>query len=476
MAEAKRDPGGTVSTSNTTIDAIGPIAGRRGLIALYEGLSAVLSGRGQGADVGRDTITVFLTRALSAGILYLSQIVLARWMGKLEYGVYVSVWTVVLVLGGIGNLGLLTTMMRLVPQYRARGDLDLARGLVRYGRGVAISAGSAIAALGLLVLHAFPGLVSHAFVMPAYLALVCLPLISLGDTQDGLGRGLRWMNIALLPPYVLRPALVLITMIVARGIGLPMTAETAMGSAVAATWLAAMVQYMALRKHLPDVVGHGPSATKLREWLGMSLPLLAVSLSELVLQNADVLVLARHLSSGEVAIYFAAAKTISLITFVHYAVGSAVANRFATLNAEGDKAMLTFAVREAVRWTFWPSLAVAAALLIVGEPLLRLFGPSFTAAYPVMLILAVGFLARAAMGPSELILNMLGQHRTCAVNSAAAAVVDVVLCVSLVPVMGLYGAAVATSSALLLAALLNAFVASKRLGLDIAVWVSPVGR
>jgi O-antigen/teichoic acid export membrane protein len=37
----------------------------------------------------------FLIRVFSAGLIYLSQILLARWMGSFEFGIYVYVWTLV---------------------------------------------------------------------------------------------------------------------------------------------------------------------------------------------------------------------------------------------------------------------------------------------------------------------------------------------------------------------------------------------
>lgn len=432
--------------------------------------AGVLGGDGDRARVQRDVVAAFLVRAVSAAILYLTQIVLARWMGRAEYGIYVAVWTMVLVLGGTGNLGLSTAIIRLLPELREKGDIARARGIVRFGRLMALAAGTAIALAGLAVLHLWPEVVTQPYLLPVYLALVCVPIVALSDIHDGVGRGAGWIGIALLPPYVLRPLLVLLAMVVAHEKGWPMTAETAAGAAVVATWAAAALQTVLVERRLRATLGAGPAIGEPRVWSAIALPLLALSFSELVLQTADVLIMSRFLAPAEVAVYFAAAKTMSLVMFVHYAVGSAVANRFSTLNARGDRVELVAFVGDAVRWTFWPSLAVAGCLLLFGLPLLWLFGPEFTAGYPLMGVLAVGYLGRAAMGPSEFLLGMLGEHRTCAANAAIAAATSIVLNLVLVPRLGTMGAAMATSTAMLTGAMLNTIAARRRLGLEIAIW------
>ena len=430
----------------------------------------VLRGTGDHARLQRDALTAFMVRVLSAGLLYISQIVLARWMGGIEYGIYVFVWTWVLVLGGLSNLGLATLAIRLVPEYRERGELELLRGLLRNGRLLAIGAATAVALLGLVALKLFGSALTSGYLLPLTLALVCIPMVTLTDVQDGIGRGGGWTVAALLPPYILRPLLVLLAMVGAHTLGWPMAAETAVGSAIVATWTAALVQTLLLSRHLKAEIPRGPRRRPSGWWLGTSLPLLAISGSELLLQNSDVLVISYFLRPDQVAVYFAASKTMALVMFVHYAVGSAVAKRFSMLNARGDQAALKSFVRDAVNWTFWPSLAAALLILALGKPLLWLFGPGFEAGYPVMFVLVGGFLGRAAMGPSEFILNMLGQQKACAAVIVSMAALNIGLQVLAVPQLGLLGAALATAASLVLGALLNTIVARRRLGLDIAIW------
>ena len=185
-----------------------------------------------------------------------------------------------------------------------------------------------------------------------------------------------------------------------------MTASTAIGAAMIQAWM--------INRRLGETIPQGPRAYDFGGWFKVSLPLVVVAAAELMLQNTDVLVISRFMTPDDVAIYYASAKTMSLIMFVHFAVGSAVANRFSALNARGDMEQLRAFVRDSVNWTFWPSLLGAAIILALGKPLLWLFGPQFEAGYPVMFILVIGFLFRSAFGPAEVLLSMLGEHQICA--------------------------------------------------------------
>lgn len=430
----------------------------------------VLRGDNERTRTQRDAVTAFGVRVASAAILYLSQVALARWMGAHEYGIYVFVWTWVLMLSGVSVLGLSIVMIRLVPEYLERRQYALLRGLLLGSRLAVLLTGTLIAVLALLVLWVAGNRLGSHYVLPMFIALACVPLCALTDLQDGIGRGRGWMAAGLVPPYILRPLLLLACMAAAHFWGLPTNAVTAAGAAVLATWGAVIVQAMLITRRFSAEIPNVRRTYAFKTWIAAALPLLAILACDLVLQNMDVLVLSAYTTPAEVGMYFAASKTMSLILFIHYAVGSAFANRFSALNARGDHEGLTLLVSDAVRWTFWPSLSAAAVILALGTPLLWLFNPQFTAAYPVMFVLAVGFLIRASIGPADFLLNMLGEQKLCAAVLMTSAVLDVALMLVLVPRFGMLGAAMATSAALTAAAILNYGVARRRLGLRISIW------
>jgi O-antigen/teichoic acid export membrane protein len=435
-----------------------------------ETMQRILLGDTDRTRTQRAALSAFAVRILSAAIAYLSQVVLARWMGAFEYGAFVFVWVWVLILGGVSSLGLNIAMMRFVPDYRATGALDALRGLLFGGRLFVLATSTGISILGFAGLWLFSSRLGSHYVMPAYLALFCIPVFALTDLQDGIGRARQWIGVGLIPPYVLRPLLLLLAMLAAWALNLPMTATTAAGAAIAASWATAFVQYLLLRKQLNAEIPKGTRTYPFAFWLKTALPILMITGFDLAVQNTDVVFLSIYHSASDVGIYFAGLKTMSLIAFVHYAVASASANQFAALHARGATSELTRFAQETVRWTFWPSLAGAAIILLLGKPLLWMFGPEFTAAYGPMFVLALGLLIKSAVGPSEYLLNMLGQQKLCGAVLILTGALNVLLNYLLVPPFGLWGAAGATATTLAVAAVLYGVLARRTLGIDMTIW------
>ena len=183
-----------------------------------------------------------------------------------------------------------------------------------------------------------------------------------------------------------------------------------MAAAITTTWVSAIVQTVWPDRKLTETVPKANKQFDFKAWFAIALPLLVISCCEMLLQNGDILIILRYVVPALVGIYFAAAETISLILFVHFAVANAVANRFSVLHARGDTGELKELVRDADNWTVWPSLGAALVILAMGLPILYLSGEQFAYGYPVMFVLVIGFLTRSAVGPAEFLLSMMGDQ------------------------------------------------------------------
>ena len=414
--------------------------------------------------------TVFLIRAVSAALAFVSQVLLARWMGSFDFGVYVYVWTWVLLLGQPLDLGLSTSAQRFIPEYRERGLLALLRGFVSGSRWLAVGLAVLVAALCAGGIKLIEPWLDDFMVIPLYLACVMLPAYALASVQDGIARSYDWIGLAMVPTYIVRQLVLTVLMAAAYFAHLPMTAVTAMIAAGLSYWLPTLAQLWLMNGRLARCIAPGPKAHAFRVWFLTSLPILLVEGFYLLLTYTDILVLQLFRPPNEVAVYYAAAKTLALVSFIYYAISATTAHRFSFYHVAGDREGLSAFVAQAVRWTFWPSLVATALLLAVGKPLLSLFGPQFTDGYQLMLILSLGLLARAAIGPIERLLSMLGEQRACAIVYGGAFVLNIGLCLILIPIFGSAGAAIATTTALVIETAILFFVTKQRLGFHVFVW------
>ncbi len=117
-----------MDTQSTTALPTGVIARLRSM------LGGVLGGSSEASVTKRLAGTIFIIRVVSAALAYLSQILLARWMGGSDYGVYVYVWTWVLLLGSMMDFGISASAQKIIPEYRTRGEHALLRGFLSGSR------------------------------------------------------------------------------------------------------------------------------------------------------------------------------------------------------------------------------------------------------------------------------------------------------------------------------------------------------
>ncbi|MET0312933.1 MAG: GNAT family N-acetyltransferase, partial [Hansschlegelia sp.] len=192
----------------------------------------------------------FLIRIVNAVIAFASQILLARWMGDTEYGVYVYVWTWVLLLGGTTSLGLASAPQRFIPEYSESGQHGLLRGFLLGSRLMAMATSTVIAGLGLLGVWLFSDHLESWAIVPLYLAMICIPMYVLTDVQDGISRSYNWIDVALAPAFFVRPILILLLLGALSWLSFAPAATTAMAATIVATWATAVAQLAMLERRL----------------------------------------------------------------------------------------------------------------------------------------------------------------------------------------------------------------------------------
>ena len=412
----------------------------------------------------------FMIRIAGAGIVFVSQALLARWMGGHAFGNYVYVWTWLVLLGDLFHFGLPLTAQRYVPSYTEAGALPLLRGYLKASRWIVFLIGAGAAAIGLSVIFGARGLFEHDLIVPLICGCVALPFFVLTFMSDALARCYDWVRLALLPAYIVRPLGLIVIVGVLHFAGMRVDDATVLATLAIVSVLVAVVQTVMFDRRIAGIVPRGPTQFALGEWLRTAAPVVLVWGMYTLLTSTDVLVLKHFRPAEDVGHYFAAAKIIALVSIINFSVGAAAAHQFTRLHVAGDRDGLSAFAAGTVRLMFWPSLAVTLCVLALGRPLLMLFGPGFAGAYPIMAVLAVGQLARASVGPAERLLSMVGQQNRCALAYVVAFAVNIVGCITLAPRFGGMGAAAATAAAFVTEAILLALIARRSVGVWLFIW------
>jgi O-antigen/teichoic acid export membrane protein len=413
---------------------------------------------------GRSALTVLAIRVGGAGLAYLTQVLMARLMGKSDYGVFATVWVWIAILGHASLWGVGQSVYRFVPHHRARNELELARGFLASGLGFVVLSSLLTGIVGGTALWFFRDAVSADHVWPFALAILVLPLFALQDYVEGVARAFGWTALAIAPPYILRQGLVALAMVGAVSSGMPAAPWVAILCTLGATAFALIVQGVAVWVRVRRALPPGERKFEAATWGKATLPIAFVDLNNSLLTYVDVLLLSFFLKPEAVALYFAATRLLQFVVFVQYAATAATAPRFAEFHARGDHATLRALAARTARWTFLIAAGTGAALLVASPYLLAMFGSGFEASVPILMILVAGAVVFAACGPCEDLLIMVGQERAGALIAVLALIVAALLNLALIPLYGAMGAAIATASMTVLRGLALCMTVWKKLG------------
>src|SRR5665213_1802559 len=165
-----------MDAQSATVHPAGAIARLRAM------LSGVLGGSGEASVTRRLAGTIFIIRVISAALAYLSQILLARWMGGSDYGVYVYVWTWVLLLGSMMDFGISASAQKIIPEYRTSGEHALLRGFVSGSRWMTFVVSSIVSLALAGVVKLLSPWIDAGAIVPLYIGCLTLPPFVVANT------------------------------------------------------------------------------------------------------------------------------------------------------------------------------------------------------------------------------------------------------------------------------------------------------
>lgn len=413
----------------------------------------------------RGAATSLGLRVASALLGVALQIYLARALGPQGYGFYIYPLSWLAILLVFGRFGVDTATIRYVAAYLRQRKYAQLKGFLEYSNNLLLlSTVVTVGVVALVIEVALPNLdpaLRAVFRMTYLLAPVTLFI----DIYEARSRALKRVFMAQAPKAVGRPVgyIVLLTVALITGVTLSPAMAMAINVVASALTLAA-ARWIFLRLRPRELLAAAP-ASRSGEWVRTSAALvLSASFSMLLLQT-DSVMLGLLIDTTATGLYASAVKIASLMVFPIVAVNYVLSPKIAELHASGDTSHLQRLVTLAARALLVVSVVAFIGIAGLGRPILGLFGLPFLTAYAPLLILASGQLVNSLAGSVGVLMTMTANQNVTAVVLGAAAVLNLVLNLLLIPPFGMHGAAVATASSTIVWNVLLTHQVWRRLGI-----------
>jgi O-antigen/teichoic acid export membrane protein len=417
--------------------------------------------------VVRAATGTFGVRIASTGLSFVISILLARLLGVEAYGIYSYVTAWVALLAVPTSFGLDRLLVRDIAVYRTRSEWSLLKGLVRWANRTAWLASLTVALLATAVLWGLDSSLNFGTSGALWIGLVTLPFVTLLDLRQAALQGLNHVVTALLPDFFIRPvSLILFLGCVYLFIGANLNAQWALSLNILAAMLALLIATVLLHERVPLPAKEASPTYQTKIWVRTAVPMMFISGMHVINHRVDTLILGALTDGAAVGIYTVANRGAQLILLIHTAANVALAPTIAGLYATGKMPQLQAVVTKTNRTLLPVSLFIALVLVLFSDFFLKLFGSDFLAGRLALSILAVGCVVNAAAGTVSLLLTMTGYERDAAMGIGTGVLVNVALNGALIPLWGVEGAAVATSTSMILRNLLMAFLVHKRLEIN----------
>jgi len=394
----------------------------------------------------------FLGSLVGLLFAFFTRVLIARYGTESEYGIF-SLALVVLNIGVmVATLGFRTGVSRSIGYARARDDNRRVQGFISASVWFALVASLALGAILFLASGSIAGGIFHepTLGLPLKIFAAAVPFLTLIYVFVSIFMGFDDIKPAVYFRDILINILFLLLLLVVVLLVLPF--HWVFYAYLISLGIACFLLITYTVKQLPSPVKIGQVTLinqVARELIAFSLPLLGVAMLNLIIGWADTIMLGLFKTSQEVGLYNVASPLANFISaplvamaLIYMPVTSGLYAQRLIPEIRRNFSVLT-------RWLCSATMPLFLILFLFPETVLSfLFGSSYSLAANALRILSLGFIISNLLGPNRAALVAMGKSRFIVWATLVTAVLNIGLNIALIPPLGIEGAAIAATVAL----------------------------
>jgi len=387
-------------------------------------------------------------------------IILARILGKEDYGIWVLSNLLIAFIIMISMCGFSEGIPRFIGRYRGNNEIHKINSLLKHGFRFIIIWSFFISTIFFVLIPIIADVLRiQQISRPLQLLAIAIIPITLTNIISSVFRGLERIKIEqLIQRYINLPLWFIVLLILTR---IDFQLNSICIYYLISCYILLLISVFLFHREIKHIFKSNNKTYKVsnnetKKLIFFSSPLLLSGFMIFIKTKTDVFMLGYFKNLEAVAIYNVAFKIASLTPFIlSAAVG--IFMPIASKLIKKDIAILNDFYQRVTKWSVFPTLILILVIFHFPEIFLKLFGDQYLQASTPLKILLLTYLIHAIFGPNGALNVALGDTKFIAYYSFFGAITNILLNYFLIPRFGVSGAAFASFISVLLMNLIASF-------------------
>lgn len=404
----------------------------------------------------------FLFAFFAYGAMFIFKLLLARYFGASNLGMYTLAETILKIASLFAGLGLAAGIQRYLPMYKYSEQREALKGYLSFIFRATIISSIFISTL----VFAFAENISTFFGYPETFK-ICLQIISFAIPLRVLGESFRHIFVANKQVFYNQVGQNLVEKIVLIvGIGLILLLKLSIiymillfVLSILASFLVELIMYL---KKACLSLSCVSAKYSYKEWITFSLPLLFTGIFMFVISWTDNIVIGKIMDPSALGIYSVAFGLGCFLSFFKSSIATLFTPLISENHSQDNHLDTELLFKKASAWIFGATLPLFLILVVYSKEILGLlYGKAFVSGSTSLIIVATGFLLCTTTGLTAPVLMMHKKTKKLFYINISVSIFNVILNLILIPKFGIVGAAISTSISLYLKNLITLYYAKK---------------
>ena len=403
----------------------------------------------KGGGLNRSVFHALLFRLSGLGLIFLLQVMLARFMGPSNYGDYTVIITTLNLLLVLSVFGFDSSILRFLPSYITKKEFSFAKGFVRFSYGMITSLSLLCSICLFIFLLANSKKFNIYFSEGFFWGVLLIPFLAFIYQANAVLRALNKIKTSLLSVYFLSPILIGLVCLFYYSRHHRLTVDAAMFINLGCSAAICIFINRRAGKILKVQAPTEEALNERKKWLSVSAILFLTTAFDLLLRQSDILMVSYFLGNTKAGYYAVSAK-LALMASLGLSVADYVfMPKIAALFEAKQLLKLQQFIRNSSLQILSITLPVSFILFVAGKWILGFFGDAFSASYLPLVILLCGQIINAMTGMVGGLMTMTGYQKTFFSFYLFAFIMQFFLNIILIPSAGIIGAAIGSSIAMI---------------------------